>query len=668
MSFQLGVWNQVPSNCTRSYALSFSRCAEYGTQAVTQCVSWAVKAAKTCVEWVAQATQQCVSWAWQTTQECISWGQQTSQSCTNWATQTSTQCCNWWPCSWLCDIVMVIVSVVCLLWEVVVTAACLVWGAVVTLACLVFAVVVTVACVAFAIVVSVVCIAFAVVVYVFCLAWSVVEIIFCISRANGGTMFLLTDGTVMVQECMSIFGVAWATRRWWRLTPDATGSYTNGTWSALANSNVARKYFGSAVLADGRVLVCGGEYTDASGVQTADWNNSCEIYDPVANQWSAVPTPTDSAGNNWSQIGDPACTLLPDGTFLMGAPNTGNIAKFDPASMSWTAMNGYCVSRSNEDSWVLMPDNTVVAPSCINPPQTCIYNIATDQWITGNNLPTSIISAAGSEVGPGLLRYDGTAFFIGGNQNTATYSATATPQWANGISLPAQGGQNIGIVDGPGVLLINGNILFGAAPIDSKGSFLSPCFFFEYDGTAYSRTADPSNSNCPTYVTRLLLLPNGDVLFCREDDSAFAMYHSDLVVPDDSTRPVIQSAPGSINAGSTIQISGLQFNGLSQAVAYGDDSQTATNYPLVRITNTASGHVRYCRTFNHTTVDAAGNTVTSMGVATGGQVITTNVDIPSDLEVGASTLEVVANGIPSEAVSVEVVSENTREKGKGKGG
>jgi len=220
-----------------------------------------------------------------------------------------------------------------------------------------------------------------------------------------------------------------------------------------------------------------------------------------------------------------------------------------------------------------MPDNTVVAPSCKSPGNTVIYNIATDTWTLGNNLPTSIISP-GSEIGPGLLRYDGTAFFIGGNQNTATYSASATPQWANGVALPAQNGQNIGIVDGPGVLLVNGNILFGAAPIDSKGSFLSPSFYFEFDGTTHNRTADPANNDCPTYVTRLLLLPNGDTLFCREDDSAFYLYTPDSAVPDDSTRPVIQNVPNPVNPGSTIQISGLQFNGLSQAVAYGDDSQT----------------------------------------------------------------------------------------------
>jgi hypothetical protein len=638
MAFQAGVWTQAPSNCTRSYALSFRRCAEYGTQALLQCVSWAVKTAKTCVQW-----------AWQTTQQCISWGQTTSQSCADWATQTSQKCCDWWPCSWLCDIVMVIITVVCLLWQIVVTVVCLVWGVVVSLVCLVFAIVVTV-----------VCLVFAIIVWIVCLVWSIIEIIFCISRANGGTMFLLTDGTVLVQECQSIFGASWATRRWWKLTPGANGEYANGTWSPIANSNVGRRYFGSAVLADGKVLVCGGEYTDASGTTTQDWNNSCEIYDPVINSWSTVPTPKDSAGNDWTQIGDPACTVLPDGTFLIGAPNSNNIANFDPAALSWTAMSGYVVSSSNEDSWVLMPDNTVVAPSCNSPPQTCIYDIATDNWTLGNNLPTSIVSSPGSEVGPGLLLYDGTGFFIGANQNTATYSAAATPQWANGVALPSQNNQNIGIMDGPGVLLVNGNVLFGAAPIDNKGGFLSPTFYFEFDGKTHNRTSDPPTSNCPTYVTRLLLLPNGDTLFCREDDSAFFLYRPNSAVPADALRPVIQNVPSPINAGSTIQVSGLQFNGLSQAVAYGDDSQAATNYPLVRITNTGTGHVRYCRTSNHTTVDAAGNTVTSMGVATGASVITTSVEIPRDLEAGDSTIEVVANGIPSKAVNVKIISDRSK--------
>jgi hypothetical protein len=111
-----------------------------------------------------------------------------------------------------------------------------------------------------------------------------------------------------------------------------------------------------------------------------------------------------------------------------------------------------------------------------------------------------------------------------------------------------------------------------------------------------------------------------------------------------------------VTAGTTVQISGMQFNGLSQAVGYGDDSETATNYPLVRLTSKANSQVRYCRTSNHTTTDTSGNTVPSMGVATGSAIITTNAAIPSDLAAGDYSLEVVANGIPSDAVDVTIAA------------
>jgi hypothetical protein len=99
-----------------------------------------------------------------------------------------------------------------------------------------------------------------------------------------------------------------------------------------------------------------------------------------------------------------------------------------------------------------------------------------------------------------------------------------------------------------------------------------------------------------------------------------------------------------VNRGSTYKISGKQFNGLSQAAAFGDEFQTATNYPLVRITNGSTGHVFYAKTHNHST----------MAVATGSAIVSTNFDVPATMETGASTLEVVANGIPSAPVSITV--------------
>ena len=95
--------------------------------------------------------------------------------------------------------------------------------------------------------------------------------------------------------------------------------------------------------------------------------------------------------------------------------------------------------------------------------------------------------------------------------------------------------------------------------------------------------------------------------------------------------------------GSSITLFGVKFNGLSQATAYGDDLQNATNYPIVRITNVATGHVFYCRTHDHST----------MAVGYPGPA-STHLDIPANMETGQSYLEVVANGIPSARYAIAI--------------
>ena len=135
-----------------------------------------------------------------------------------------------------------------------------------------------------------------------------------------------------------------------------------------------------------------------------------------------------------------------------------------------------------------------------------------------------------------------------------------------------------------------------------------------------------------------MLLPTGQVLVGGSE-----VYNSTGTYQA-AWQPTIQTVPSTVVRGSTYKISGTQFNGLSQAAAFGDEYQTATNYPLVRITNNATGHVFYAKTHGHST----------MGVATGTRIVSTNFDVPAGMETGASTLVVVANGIPSVAVSITV--------------
>ena len=158
-------------------------------------------------------------------------------------------------------------------------------------------------------------------------------------------------------------------------------------------------------------------------------------------------------------------------------------------------------------------------------------------------------------------------------------------------------------------------------------------------GTSYVFNGSTFTAGPPTPGS-LLLLPNGQVLVgggTTEVYTSTGSYQS-------SWQPTISSAPTSVTPGSTYPISGTQFNGLSQANAFGDEFQFATNYPLVRITNNSTKHVFYARTHDHST----------MGVATGSATVSTNFDVPAGIETGASTLVVVANGIPSASVNVNV--------------
>ena len=496
-----------------------------------------------------------------------------------------------------------------------------------------------------------------IIVEVFCALWSIITILFCVSSANGGTAFLLTDGSVLMQECIYGYG----TRRWWKLVPDNIGSYFHGTWHPIHDSHVGRKYFASAILADGRLLVCGGEYSDASRVNSNDESNRCEIYDPVADVWSEISPLADANGTAWDKIGDAPCALLPDGRFLLGNSDNDKTAIFDPNTMAWTN-TGLKNQISSEESWTLLPDGAVIAPNCFGHPTSERFDPANNSWSVDMSVPSGsdLVEDASKEIGPGVLLPNGQGFYVGAAGKTALYKSGATAnvqgQWTPGPVLPKAGNQEQGTKDGPACLLVNDNVLIGIAPVNGKGGegdYLSPTSFFEFDGANINVTNNPPNSDHPTYVGRMLLLPNGDVLFAREDDSSFFAY-TGYGSPNDKLQPIIKTCPATIIPGSIIQVAGLEFNGFSQAVGYGDDSTAATNYPLVRIKNHQTGHLRYCRTFNHTTLDGAGNIIPSMGLATGGKVVTTNVQVPANLELGESDLFVVANGIESLPFKVNV--------------
>lgn len=441
------------------------------------------------------------------------------------------------------------------------------------------------------------------------------------------TALLLTDGTVLMHDG--------CTSDWYKLTPDNLGSYLNGTWTKTASMSAAYKplYFASQVLADGRLIVNGGEYNDCN----AQWTNRGALYDPVADVWTDVTPPA-----GWNTIGDAQSVVLADGSYMLAdcCSNREAKASISGTSVTWTSTGTGKMDRNDEEGWTLLPNQkilTVDANRDLTTPfnDVELYTPSSGAWKAGPATPNQLVDAGSHEIGPAVLLPNGLVMQIGATAHTALYDYK-TNTWTAGPDMPNIGGV-LDSADGPAAVLPNGNILAQVSP----GVFNSPSHFVEIrvnsttDVSIVQVNEPPSAANQSSYEGRLLVLPSGEILW--SSDVGDVQIYKPVGKPLAAWKPVVTSVAPKIVRGSTNNlIQGTGFNGLTFGGYYGDDAQMSTNFPIVRIVNKATGHVCYARTHDHAT----------MGISDG-NATSTMFDVPASCERGKSTLEVVANGIAS---------------------
>jgi hypothetical protein len=471
-------------------------------------------------------------------------------------------------------------------------------------------------------------------------------------------MLLESDGTVLVHNEPDN-NTTGGTTDWWKLTPDADGNYADGTWSQIAPmpAGYSPLYFASAILPDGRMIVEGGEYIGGNAV----WSSEGAIYNPLTNTWKRVAPPP-----GWTNIGDAASEVLPDGTFMLQHPcNTCltnpytpvDAALLDPRTLTWRVIPGLGKNDPNdEEGWTLLHGGRLLTIDTWVPGQTQLFNPATKSWTfdgntdpNGNPLdPWPVV-----EIGPQVEMPDGNVFVPGAGSSTQeppTACTTDLPTqtalyasgtWTAGPQIPAIGGEEFDSTDGPGATLPDGNVLFDA----SACVYNTPTHFFLYNGSSntISQIPDvPNATNDTSYATRMLVLPNGQILF--NDGSDEMEVYTAGGTPNPAWAPTITHLSAKALApGGTYSLSGTQLAGLDQGAAYGDDVQDSTNFPLVRITNKATGVVTYARTSNWTTASIAP-----------GARSATRFTVPAGTPAGPSTLVVVANGIASAPSTVTI--------------
>jgi Kelch motif len=432
---------------------------------------------------------------------------------------------------------------------------------------------------------------------------------------NIGTMLLLSDGSVMALGG----GGQFPSDQWYKLAPDASGSYVNGTWSTLASMHTPRAFFASNVLPDGRVFVLGGEYSGSRWAM--NWTNSGEIYDPVLNNWTNIaPFPQTNFGDDPTQI-------LPDGSVLAGYLSGTNTWVYHPDFDTWTAGgNKLNNDQSDEETWLKLPDNSILTYDIFSNSTAQRFIPASNSWVKTGRVPVALTDDH-HEIGPAFLMPDGRAFFLGASGNTAFY-ATSTNSWQTGPQIP----QGYGCDDAPGAEMPNGHILFAAHLLSDPGANTSKVFEFDPSTNQYTDVT-PGNPFRQAPLTRMLVLPSGQVLVSPGLSVTLSVY-TPTGVPDTSWRPTISGVTA--NSDGTYTLTGTQLNGISQGASYGDDAEMDSNYPIVRLTD-AIGKVSYARTFNWS----------STGVATGSSVVTTAFRLPTGIKAGTYSLSVVANGIAS---------------------
>ena len=327
-------------------------------------------------------------------------------------------------------------------------------------------------------------------------------------RVAGHTATLLANGRLLVAGGVKSAGVGTAAADLF--------DPASATWTPAAPMNVVRSSHAATLLADGRVLVTGGSTVSSAASQGYVNNASAEIYDPVANTWTATPPMSVARSHH-------TATLLPDGKVLVvGGENLQYLVEasaeiYDPATDTWSAPRAQPVAPRSQHTATLLPSGLVliaggfdIASGLLTPTAAAelydpvLHTTTTNgvTTVTGGQDFTATAPMAVTHYGHSATRLaDGRVVVVGGNTTqTEIYdpaSAAWTTQGATGATHTGHGA----------ALLADGRVL-----VVGGTQFALP------DAELFDPAAGTWTAAAPTLVLRshptATLMPDGSVMTC----------------------------------------------------------------------------------------------------------------------------------------------------------
>lgn len=206
-----------------------------------------------------------------------------------------------------------------------------------------------------------------------------------LTARSGATATVLANGTVLVVGGDKLVAGAASPR----LASAEVYDPVANTWTAVGSLATARAYHTATLLPDGRVLVAGGQ--DINYLMIA----SAELYDPATKTW--LPASSLASARAYH-----TATGLPDGRVLVAGGTGGGTGAwsylasaevYDPAADTWSTTGSLTVVRSMGHVAALMPTGKVLVAGGNSGTAALanaeLYDPATGAWTATGSLATT---------------------------------------------------------------------------------------------------------------------------------------------------------------------------------------------------------------------------------------------------------------------------------------
>jgi len=419
-----------------------------------------------------------------------------------------------------------------------------------------------------------------------------------------------TDGSILVQS--------YDGQRWMKLTPDAKGSFINGTWSSLASEPIARLYFASQILTDGRLFVAGGEYSGPGLLP--NWSNTGEIYDPLADAWTIItPYPNQPncpflyyvSGNTTSGSAQitgiyPYTTGLNVGeqVFGNGIAFPATIVSVDsptqitisaPASQTLTAdvvtFNEYyqLTGCLGDDPSTLLSRGRILVGDLVDG-STYIYNVAVNSWSPSGTkvYPEDSSDEEGwTRTGEGsIVNYDlfqsiatNGSYAEAYNPKTGVWRSISPSDGTAQGTIPQLSSVNLGYELGPSLRLQDGRVLeIGAT---QHTALYNPAWNTWEAGPDISGTLNGIASPFGADDAPGAILPNGHVIFAADAGASQVTSSGNITAGS----PVITGIPSTAIFQVFWSVSGTGIPGGAYIASVDSPSQVTISAPATATTS-----------------------------------------------------------------------------------